>query len=56
MAYFKNIHAGGPNKPDPIHINVDGTAGTGKSFLIWCITHALKELFEDKLQGCDPVV
>jgi ATP-dependent DNA helicase PIF1 len=56
MAYFKKIHAGGPNKPDPICINIDGTAGTGKSFLIWCITHALKELFEDELEGHDPVV
>jgi hypothetical protein len=56
MAYFKKIHAGGPNKPDPIRINIDGTAGTGKSFLIWCISHALKELFEDELQGHDPVV
>ena len=56
IAYFKKIRAGGPHKPDPIRINVDGTAGTGKSFLIWCITHALKELFEDELQGRDPVV
>ena len=56
MAYFKKIRAGGPNKPDLIHIKIDGTAGKGKSFLIWCITHALKDLFEDKLQGRDPVV
>jgi len=56
MAYFKKIRGGGPNKPDPIRINIDGTAGTGKSFLIWCITHALKDLFEDELQGRDPVV
>ena len=28
-------------------VNVDGTAGTGKSFLIWAITTALRELFSD---------
>jgi hypothetical protein len=28
-------------------LNFDGTAGTGKSFLIWVITTALRELFSD---------
>ena len=42
MAYFIKLKAndGGP-KPPPFHINVDGTAGTGKSFLIWAISMAL---------------
>ena len=35
---------------------VDGTAGTGKSFLIWAITTALRELFSDETITYDPVV
>ena len=27
--------------PPPLRINIDGTAGTGKSFLIWAITKAI---------------
>ncbi|KAG6898629.1 hypothetical protein C0993_005520, partial [Termitomyces sp. T159_Od127] len=46
MAYFKKLHAlNGDPKPAPLRINVDGTAGTGKSFLIWAITTALQEMF-----------
>jgi DNA replication protein DnaC len=56
MAYFKKIKAGGADQPPLLQLNVDGTAGTGKSFLIWTITHALKELFYDELAGHDPVV
>ena len=56
MAYFKKIKAGGANKPDPLRINVDGTAGTGKSFLIWAISIALRDMFHDELDGHDPVV
>src|SRR6202044_3953442 len=44
------------NKPDPLRINVDGTAGTGKSFLIWAIFIALRDMFYDELGGHDPVV
>jgi hypothetical protein len=35
---------------------VDGTAGTGKTFLIWAISHALREMYGDDLAGKDPVV
>jgi hypothetical protein len=54
MAYFKKLKAGGT--PPLLQLNVDGTAGTGKSFLIWTITHALKELYHDELGDHDPVV
>jgi hypothetical protein len=37
-------------------VNVDGTAGTGKSFLIWAITTALRELFSDGAITFDLVV
>jgi hypothetical protein len=31
MAYFKKIkESNGVDTPSPLHINVDGTAGTGK--------------------------
>jgi hypothetical protein len=57
MAYFKKLKANdGDPKPPPFRINVDGTAGTGKSFLIWAISTALREMFMDELQGKDPVV
>lgn len=56
MAYFKKLKTGGSNEPDPIRINVDGTTGTGKSYLIWAITEALRELYHDELEGRDPVV
>ena len=35
----------GKCSPAPLRINVDGTAGTGKSLLIWSITQAIRELF-----------
>jgi hypothetical protein len=58
MAYFKKIISGDENQPEPLRLNVDGTAGTGKSFLIWTITTALRELFSDGSASvsCDPVV
>jgi hypothetical protein len=57
MAYFKKIKTNdGWAKPPPLRINVDGTAGTGKSFLIWAISGALRLLYEDELDGKDPVV
>ena len=56
MAYFKKIKAGGFDEPEPLRINVDGTAGTGKSFLIFAITAALRDMFSAELGGYDPVV
>ena len=47
---------GNQNQPEPLRLNVDGTAGTGKSFLIWAITTALRELFSDGSDTYDPVV
>jgi hypothetical protein len=60
MAYFKRMETDflGP-KPPPLRINVDHTAGTGKSFLIWGITTALQEHFnvgEDAAGAKDPTV
>jgi ATP-dependent DNA helicase PIF1 len=57
MAYFlalKNNAVAAP--PELLRINIDGTAGTGKSFLISAITTALRELFHDELHGTDPVI
>ena len=41
MAYFKKLKSGDQDLPETLRINVDGTAGTGKTFLIWTITKAL---------------
>lgn len=54
MAYFKLIlhhELCLGFTPPPLLINVDGTAGTGKSFLIWAISTSLKQML-----GGDPVV
>src|SRR6202790_2057969 len=56
MAYFKKLKAGEHDQPETLRLNVDGTAGTGKSFLIWAITTALRELFSDGTVTYDPVV
>ena len=58
MAYFKKLKKNDHEflMPPPFHINVDSTAGTGKSFLIWAISTALREMFADELEGKDPVV
>src|SRR6202047_4147949 len=57
MAYCKKLKHGEDDQPAPLRINVDGTAGTGKSFLIWAITTALRELFSnDGNITYDPVV
>ena len=57
MAYCKKLKTGDGDPPEPLRINVDGTAGTGKSFLIWAITTALRELFSDGAPiKYDPVV
>ena len=47
MAYCKKLKSGDDDQPAPLRINVDGTAGTGKSFLIWAITTALRVLFSE---------
>jgi hypothetical protein len=54
--FSKKIKLGDENQPEPLRLNVDGTAGTGKSFLIWTITIALRELFSDGSITYDPVV
>ena len=56
MAYFKKKLSGDPDQPEPLCLNFDGTAGTGKSFLIWTITTALRELLSDGPITHDPVV
>ena len=56
MAYFKKLKSGDQDQPETLRLNVDGTAGTGKSFLIWTITTALRELFSDGPITFDPVV
>jgi len=57
MAYFKKLkNLNGDDEPLPLRINVDGTAGTGKSFLIWAISHALRDLYAQDLNGKDPIV
>ena len=58
MAYFKKLKENdhGFLMPPPCCINVDGTAGTGKSFLIWAISTTLREMFADELEGKDPIV
>ena len=56
MAYFKKILQDDGTPPPPILcINIDGTAGTGKSFLIWAISSALRDQFIRDFD-CDPVV
>jgi hypothetical protein len=47
MAYCKKLKTGDDDQPAPLRINVDGTTGTGKSFLIWAITTVLRELFSN---------
>jgi predicted AAA+ superfamily ATPase len=49
MAYFKKISSNETPKPPPLCINVDGTAGTGKSSLIWAITHALWDMYSNEM-------
>src|SRR6266536_582100 len=56
MAYFKKLRTPLSLAQAPFHINVAGTAGTGKSFLIWAISTALRDLYGDELGDRDPVV
>jgi len=56
MAYFKKLKTGENDQPETLQLNVDGTAGMGKSFLIWAITTALRELFSDETITYDPDV
>jgi hypothetical protein len=48
IAYMKFIKDNPGCRPAPLCINVDGTAGTGKFWLIWLITKAVRELFPDQ--------
>jgi hypothetical protein len=56
MAYLTKLKAGEHDQPETLQLNVDGTAGTGKLFLIWTITTALRGLFSDETITYDPVV
>ena len=57
IAYCQKLKSGDDDQPAPLQINVDGTAWTGKSFLIWAITTALRELFSESGDIVyDPVV
>ena len=47
MAYFKKLKENPEAIDQPLRINIDGMAGTGKSFLIWAITKAMRELYND---------
>lgn len=42
MSHYRAILENG--NPPPLRLNIDGTAGTGKSYLIWAITKGLTEL------------
>jgi len=55
MGYFKMILQDDDVAPQTLCINIDGTAGTGKSFLIWAITTELCKIFHTE-HGVDPVV
>ena len=47
VAWYKTVigaEQGGNNYPEPLRINIDGTAGTGKSFLISAISSELQNL------------
>ena len=54
MAYFHSLFSG--NSPPPLCMNVDGTAGTGKSFLIAAVCTALKDLAQQHGMTSNPVV
>jgi len=58
MAYFKKLKSLNPNDPSPppFHINVDETAGTGKSYLIWAISTVLQNVYSDEFIDKDPAV
>ena len=51
IAWYKAIlgaEEGRNNQPEPLRINIDGTAGTGKSFLIGAISAELQNLALEK--------
>jgi hypothetical protein len=55
MAYMKALKSG--QSPEPLRINVDGTAGTGKSVVIRAITSALRAMYAEELGNeHEPVV
>jgi len=50
VSHYRQILAG--NSPPPLRINIDGTAGTGKSYLIDALTKALTELAHERGHKC----
>jgi len=60
MAYFKALFMHLQDhinpKPDPLHINIDGSAGTGKSFLIGAICTSLNDIATEYGIPGSPVV
>jgi hypothetical protein len=53
--YHKKLSPGPDGPPPPLRINIDGTAGTGKSFLIYAISTALSDLANEK-GAPDPLI
>jgi ATP-dependent DNA helicase PIF1 len=50
VSHYRQILAG--DHPPPLRINIDGTAGTGKSYLIDALTKALTELANGRGRNC----
>ena len=46
LSHYQQLLRG--TNPPPLTINIDGTAGTGKSFLIWAITKAITNLAHER--------
>ncbi|KAJ8508356.1 hypothetical protein ONZ45_g9349 [Pleurotus djamor] len=55
IAYVKKKLADENSNLPPLWLNVDGTAGTGKSFLIWAISTAIRQLLNITPTSHDPV-
>ena len=50
ISHYHSILAG--ENPAPLRINIDGTAGTGKSYLIDALTKALTEMARERGRRC----
>jgi ATP-dependent DNA helicase PIF1 len=50
VEHYRNTQAG--ENPPPLGINIDGTAGTGKSYLIDALTKALTEMAAERGKKC----
>src|SRR5439155_18292733 len=50
VSHYRQTLAG--ENPDPLRINIDGTAGTGKSYLIDALTKALTEMAHERGRRC----